>query len=35
MNTVYPGTREEFLEKMEHSYDPAVFAAADGLAPEE
>ena len=35
MNRIYPGTRTEFLERMEHCYDPAVFAAADGLAPEE
>ena len=35
MNRIYPGTRTEFLGKMEHCYDPAVFAAAHGLAPEE
>ena len=35
MKPVYPGTRAEFLEKMERAYAPAVFAAADGCSPEE
>ena len=35
MKPVSPGTRAEFLEKMEHCYDPAVFSAADGLCPKE
>ena len=28
-------TRAEFLEKMDHSYDPEVFEAAEGLPPAE
>ena len=27
--------REDFLKKMDHSYDPEVFAAAEGLPPKE